>query len=45
LDRANERENETAAYDVTKELAKVLGQQLRVTDFVLENWSVFCYKK
>jgi hypothetical protein len=34
--------NGTAADEVIKEQAKVLGQQMSVTYFVHKNWYIFC---
>jgi hypothetical protein len=37
--------NRTATEHVVKEQAKVIGQQISVTNFVYRNWYVFCSKK
>jgi hypothetical protein len=37
--------NVTEMDEVVKELVKVIGQQMVVTNFVYKNWYVFCSKK
>jgi hypothetical protein len=44
LDRANECRKWNSKWWSYKELVKVLGQQMSVTNFVHKNWYVFCSK-